>query len=66
MTDELTPGDADEIAGFADRCGRIAETARRHAPANPHACGMLLIVAARAEGLAAAARTLANWIEHNA
>ncbi len=64
MSDALDTDDADHLRDFADRCKRIAGTARRVAPANPDTVhGRLLAIAASAEAFAVLLEETANMVD---
>lgn len=64
MSDKMTIADADDMRGVADRCERVARTARRIAPAHgAPLSAMLLELAERAESVAFTATAVARFLD---
>jgi hypothetical protein len=64
MAERLTPLDGDGLRDFADRCRRVAATARRHLAAEtPRGAELLADLAARADALRTAAMAVAEYAD---
>jgi len=64
MTDRLTPDDVDQLRDVVERLQRVAKTARRLGPANPHPVRWrLLALAAAADQFVATADALAAFMK---